>query len=457
MSTAAAEAHPHEPGKAREAFRAVTRDVAWVAEAPKPHKAWLVALAISILAFAWGIYSIYKLLWTGIGVWGNSNTVAWAWDITNFVWWIGIGHAGTLISAVLYLTRQTWRVSINRSAEAMTIFAVMAAGLFPLLHTGRPWFAWWMIPLPNDMGSMWPQFRSPLMWDVFAVTTYLTTSVLFWYMGMVPDLATFRDRCVAQGKNIRAIIYGVLALGWRGSARDWRTYKAAYLIMAGIMAPMVVSVHSIVGLDFAAGIIAGWHSTQWPPYFFIGALYSGWAIVLVLIIPMRRLYRLERLITERHLNVIAKLMLTTGLMLAYCYLMDAMDAFYTGEAAKSTAFKTSAFGPYAAAYWARNTLNIFLPQLLWLPFVRRSQPMLFCLGLGVVVGMWLERYNFVVSALSTDYTPSEWYLYNATFWDWAILAGSVGLVMTGFFLFIRFFPVISMFEIREVVEKARTE
>jgi molybdopterin-containing oxidoreductase family membrane subunit len=229
----------NEPGKARETFRAITRDVSWVAEAPKPHKLWLAALTLAVLMFGWGLVSIFHLVTTGIGVWGNSNTVAWAWDITNFVWWIGIGHAGTLISAVLYLTRQTWRVSINRSAEAMTIFAVMAAGLFPLLHTGRPWFAWWMIPIPNDMGSMWPQFRSPLMWDVFAVTTYLTTSVLFWYMGLVPDLATFRDRCAMQGKNIRAAIYGVLSLGWRGSARHWHRYERAYLILAGLATPHV--------------------------------------------------------------------------------------------------------------------------------------------------------------------------------------------------------------------------
>ncbi|MBS1123329.1 MAG: Polysulfide reductase NrfD, partial [Deltaproteobacteria bacterium] len=269
-TTPAADDHPHdEPGKAREAFRSITRDVAWIAEAPKPHKAWLAALAISLIMLGIGVWSIYVVVTRGIGVWGNSNTVGWAWDITNFVWWIGIGHAGTLISAVLYLTRQTWRVSINRAAEAMTIFAVMAAGLFPLLHTGRPWFAWWMLPHPNDMG-MWPQFRSPLMWDVFAVSTYMTTSILFWYMGMVPDLATFRDRNAAQGNKLKAVIYGIFSLGWRGSARNWHRYERAYLILAGLATPLVFSVHSVVSFDFATSQLPGWHTTIFPPYFVAG-------------------------------------------------------------------------------------------------------------------------------------------------------------------------------------------
>jgi Ni/Fe-hydrogenase subunit HybB-like protein len=414
---------------------------------------WYYGAGISALFFLGFVIACSWVFWNGVGVWGVNIPVAWGLALSDYVWWIGIASGGTFISSLFYLAGAEWRNGVNRTAESLTLFAAAAAGMMPIMHLGRQGFFYWLFPYPNVMG-IWPQFLSPLQWDFVALFCYILNSIAFWYIGLIPDCATLRDRATSRRTQL---FYGVLALGWRGSARDWRTYKAAYLIMAGIMAPMVVSVHSIVGLDFAAGIIAGWHSTQWPPYFFIGALYSGWAIVLVLIIPMRRLYGLERLITERHLNVIAKLMLTTGLMLAYCYLMDAMDAFYTGEAAKSAAFRTSAFGPYAAAYWARNTLNIFAPQLLWLPFVRRSQPMLFCLGFGVVVGMWLERYNFVVSALSTDYVPSEWFFFRATFWDWAILFGSVGLVMTGFFLFIRFFPVISMFEIREVIEKARTE
>src|SRR3984885_1069653 len=297
------DSHHEEAGKAREAFRKVTTDVAWIAEAPKPHKLWLLALAIAVGMFAIGIYSIYVVVMTGIGVWGNSNMVCWAWDITNFVWWIGIGHAGTLISAVLYLTRQTWRTSINRAAEAMTIFAVMAAGLFPLLHTGRPWFAWWMIPLPNDMGSMWPQFRSPLMWDVFAVSTYLTTSVLFWYMGMVPDLATFRDR---NANKIRQFFYGLGALGWTGSNRHWSNYEKAYLILAGLSTPLVLSVHSIVSLDFSVSQLPGWHTTIFPPYFVAGAVFSGFGMVMTLLIPLRRMLHLEEIITVRHVELMCK-------------------------------------------------------------------------------------------------------------------------------------------------------
>ena len=307
MSSADAtmDSHHVEAGKAREAFRAVTRDVAWVAEAPKPHKAWLAALGVALIMLAGGLYSIYVLVTTGVGVWGNSNTVDWAWDITNFVWWIGIGHAGTLISAVLYLTRQTWRVSINRSAEAMTIFAVMCAGLFPLLHTGRPWFAWWMIPHPNDM-QMWPQFRSPLMWDVFAVTTYMLTSILFWYMGMVPDLGTFRDRFAAKGDKLRAIIYGALSLGWRGSARQWHRYERAYLILAGLATPLVFSVHSVVSFDFATSQLPGWHTTIFPPYFVAGAIFSGFAMVFTLLIPARHLFNLKHIIKDEHIEARAR-------------------------------------------------------------------------------------------------------------------------------------------------------
>src|SRR5580698_10422483 len=321
MSEATVAEHHGEgdQGKAREHFRNITRDVSWVAEAPKPHPLWLAALTVAVILFAIGIWSIYVVIMRGIGVWGNSNMVCWAWDITNFVWWIGIGHAGTLISAVLYLTRQQWRVSINRSAEAMTIFAVMAAGIFPLLHTGRPWFAWWMIPLPNDMGSMWPQFRSPLMWDVFAVSTYLTTSLLFWYMGMVPDLATFRDRFAAKGDKIRTIIYGVLCLGWRGSARQWHRYERAYLILAGLAPPLLFSVHSAVSIDFATSQLPGWRTTIFPPYFVAGAIFSGFAMVLTLILPLRYLFNLQHIIKQEHIHAMCKIMLGTGMMVGLAY------------------------------------------------------------------------------------------------------------------------------------------
>jgi molybdopterin-containing oxidoreductase family membrane subunit len=298
--------------------------------------------------------------------------------------------------------------------------------------------------------AIWPQFRSPLLWDFFALLCYVLTSIVFWYIGLIPDCATLRDRATTRRAQV---FYGILALGWRGSARHWRNFKVVYLVMAGFMAPMVVSVHSIVGLDFAAGIAAGWHSTQWPPYFFIGALYSGWAATLLLMIPIRRLYRLERVVTERHIEVISKLMLATGLMLAYCYGMEAFQPFYRGDAAERNAFHYAVFGAQAGSFWVRNTFNIFLPQLLWFPAIRRNKPILVLLSFGIVCGMWFERFNFVVTALARDYIPSEWGNFSATIWDEGILYGSVGLVLCGFFLFIRLLPVISLFELREVIRR----
>ncbi len=412
---------------------------------------WYIGAGVSLAFF---VLFVIACTWTfaaGVGIWGVNIPVAWGLALANYVWWIGIASGGTFISSLFYLLGADWRNGVNRTAESLTLFAAAAAGMMPILHLGRQGLFYWLFPYSTVMG-VWPQFLSPLLWDFVALLCYVLNSIVFWYIGLIPDCATLRDRARTRG---RQIFYGILALGWRGSARDWRSYKAAYLIMAGIMAPMVVSVHSIVGLDFAAGLIAGWHSTQWPPYFFIGALYSGWAVVLVLMIPLRRLYSLERLITERHINIIAKLMLATGLMLAYCYLMEVMDPLYSGDPTKVEAFYASAFGHYGATYWARNTLNIFIPQLLWLPFIRRSKVALVAISLGVVAGMWIERYNFVVSALSQDYMPSEWGFYGATFWDWAILLGSAGLVMSGFFIFIRFLPVISMFELREIIRHRR--
>jgi Ni/Fe-hydrogenase subunit HybB-like protein len=432
-------------------FASVSERVSDLALRQKTPLWWYIGAGISMAFF---LLFVIACIWTfaaGVGIWGVNIPVAWGLALANYVWWIGIASGGTFISSLFYLVGADWRNGVNRTAESLTLFAAAAAGMMPILHLGRQGLFYWLFPYSTVMG-IWPQFLSPLLWDFVALLCYVLNSVVFWYIGLIPDCATLRDRATTRGKQV---FYGILALGWRGSARDWRTYKAAYLIMAGIMAPMVVSVHSIVGLDFAAGLIAGWHSTQWPPYFFIGALYSGWAVVLVLIIPLRRLYSLERLITERHLNIIAKLMLATGLMLAYCYLMEVMDPFYSGEPTKVTEFYASAFGHYGATYWARNTLNIFIPQLLWLPFIRRSKVALVAISLGIVSGMWIERYNFVVSALSQDYIPSEWGFYGATFWDWAILLGSAGLVMSGFFLFIRVLPVISMFELREIIRERR--
>ena len=438
----------NEPGKAREVFRAITRDVSWVAEAPKPHPLWLLALGVAVILFGIGLVSIYHLVTTGIGVWGNSNTVAWAWDITNFVWWIGIGHAGTLISAVLYLTRQTWRVSINRSAEAMTIFAVMAAGLFPLLHTGRPWFAWWMIPIPNDMGSMWPQFRSPLMWDVFAVTTYLTTSVLFWFMGLVPDIATFRDRAAMQGKNIRAAIYGVACLGWRGSARHWHRYERAYLILAGLATPLVFSVHSVVSFDFATSQLPGWHTTIFPPYFVAGAIFSGFAMVLTLLIPLRFLFNLQHIITQDHIGAMCKIMLATGMMVGLAYGTEFFIAWYSGNPFEQFTFVSRAFGPFWWAYFLMVGNNVLIPQFFWSKSVRQNNKLIWVLCICINIGMWFERFVIIATSLARSFLPSAWSYYHPTKWDIGLFLGTIGLFMTFFLLFFRFLPVIAISEVK---------
>jgi molybdopterin-containing oxidoreductase family membrane subunit len=448
-------AHEYKPGEAREAFRSITKDVAWVAEAPKPHKLWLVALGIAVVAFGWGIVSIYHLVTTGIGVWGNSNTVCWAWDITNFVWWIGIGHAGTLISAVLYLTRQHWRVSINRAAEAMTIFAVMCAGLFPLLHTGRPWFAWWMIPHPNDMGSMWPQFRSPLMWDVFAVSTYATTSILFWYMGMVPDLATFRDRCAAQGKNLRAGIYGMLSLGWRGSARHWHRYERAYLILAGLATPLVFSVHSVVSFDFATSQLPGWHTTIFPPYFVAGAIFSGFAMVLTLMLPLRYLFNLQHIITQAHVHAMCRIMLATGMMVGLSYGSEFFIAWYSGNAFELFTFRSRAFGPFWWAYFSMVTCNVLVPQAFWFKWVRNNNILIWILCIFVNIGMWFERFVIIATSLARSFLPSAWSYYHPTKWDIGLFVGTIGMFSMLFLLFFRFAPVIAMSEVKGASDAAR--
>jgi Ni/Fe-hydrogenase subunit HybB-like protein len=444
----------NEPGKAREHFRSITRDVAWVAEAPKPHKLWLVALAIAVVAFAWGIYSIYVVVTTGIGVWGNSQNVCWAWDITNFVWWIGIGHAGTLISAVLYLTRQQWRVSINRSAEAMTIFAVFAAGLFPLLHTGRPWFAWWMLPLPNDMGSMWPQFRSPLMWDVFAVTTYLTTSLLFWYMGMVPDLATFRDRCAMRGNKLKAIIYGVLSLGWRGSARQWHRYERAYLILAGLATPLVFSVHSVVSFDFATSQLPGWHTTIFPPYFVAGAIYSGFAMVMTLLLPLRYLFNLQHIIKKEHIHAMCKVMMGTGMMVAFSYCHEFFIAWYSGNQFEAFTFLNRCFGPFwwvwAMMFWG----NVLVPQFFWSKWVKNQNIVIWILCIFVNIGMWGERFAIIGVSLSRSFLPSAWSYYQPTRYDVGVFVGTIGMFLMFFLLFFRFAPVIAISEVKGASEAA---
>ncbi|HEY1817694.1 MAG TPA: NrfD/PsrC family molybdoenzyme membrane anchor subunit [Kofleriaceae bacterium] len=452
---ATADAHGGNQGKAREHFRNITRDVSWVAESPKPHPLWLAALAVGVTAFSIGIWCIYVVVTRGIGVWGNSQMVCWAWDITNFVWWIGIGHAGTLISAVLYLTRQQWRVTINRSAEAMTIFAVMCAGLFPLLHTGRPWFAWWMIPLPNDMGSIWPQFRSPLMWDVFAVSTYFTTSLLFWYMGMVPDLATFRDRWAMRGNKVRAIVYGVLCLGWRGSARQWHRYERVYLILAGLATPLVFSVHSVVSFDFATSQLPGWHTTIFPPYFVAGAIYSGFAMVMTLILPLRYLFNLKHIITQAHVHAMCKVMMACGMMVTLAYGHEFFVAWYSGNEFEQFTFLSRVFGPFWWIWWGFLFLgNVVTPHFFWSNWVKNNNYVIWCLCILVNLGMWGERFVIIAVSLSRSFLPSAWSYYHPTRYDIGVFVGTIGMFLTLFLLFFRFAPVIAISEVKGASEEA---
>jgi Ni/Fe-hydrogenase subunit HybB-like protein len=382
------------------------------------------------------------LLIEGIGIWGVNVPVAWGFAIVNFVWWIGIGHAGTLISAILLLLRQRWRTSINRFAEAMTLFAVACAGVYPILHLGRPWLFYWLFPYPNTMGVQ-PQFRSPLVWDVFAVSTYFTISLLFWFIGLIPDFATLRDR--SQSRPGR-MVYGMLAMGWRGSAVHWQRYEIAYLLLAGLAAPLVVSVHTIVSLDFAVSVLPGWHTTIFPPYFVAGAIYSGFAMVLTLAIPLRAAYGLQDFITDRHLQNMAKVMLATGLIVAYGYLMEAFIAWYSANEYEEFMLLNRLAGPYAPFYWALILCNIVVPQVLWSSKVRANALALFVVAIIVNIGMWLERFVIVITSLHRDFLPSSWGMYWPTIWDWATFAGTIGLFLALLFLFIRFLPMISIFE-----------
>ncbi len=414
--------------------------------------AWYVGFALCFTLVMLLCLTITMLLARGVGLWGINVPVGWGFDILNFVWWIGIGHAGTLISAILLLLRQQWRTSINRFAEAMTLFAVACAGLFPLMHMGRPWLAYWMLPYPNTMGT-WPQFRSPLVWDIFAVSTYGTVSFLFWYVGLIPDLATLRDR--AQGR-FGKIVFGILAMGWRGAARHWERYETAYLLLAGLATPLVVSVHTVVSLDFAAGVIPGWHATIFPPYFVAGAIYSGFAMVMTLAIPLRKFYGLEGIITLSHLQNMAKIMLATGLMVAYGYAMEAFFAWYSGNEYERAMIEGRVIGPFAPAYWALILCNVLVPQLLWFRKVRSNVAALFVLSLVVNIGMWLERFVIIVTSLSRDFLPSSWGVYVPSIWDWTFFIGTIGLFGFLLALFIRFLPVISIFEIKALVTTGET-
>ena len=439
-----------EPGYT---FGSITEKISSIVLTKKTPKGWFIGFGIAFMLLMGLIFTIGVLLFVGVGIWGIRIPVGWGFDIINFVWWIGIGHAGTLISAILLLLKQQWRTSINRFAEAMTLFAVACAGLYPLLHMGRPWLAYWLFPYPNTM-SIWPNFKSPLVWDVFAVSTYATVSAMFWFVGLIPDLATLRDR---SNSRVGRIIYGMLAMGWRGSTKHWHRYETAYLLLAGLSTPLVVSVHTIVSFDFAVGIIPGWHATIFPPYFVAGAIYAGFAMVLTLAIPIRAVYGLQGFITMRHLQNMAKIMLATGLLVAYGYMMETFTAWYSGNEYEKFMIWNRITGPYKYMYWALIFCNVFTPQFLWFPKIRNNTIFLFIISIIVSVGMWLERYVIIVVSLSRDFLPSSWGQYKGTPFDWSMFIGTIGLFLTLLFLFIRVLPMISIFEMRTLLPEAEVK
>ena len=416
---------------------------------PGPRWGWRLLLSIGLVLVMGLFITMVVLIAIGIGVWGVMVPVAWGFAITSFVWWIGIGHAGTLISAILYLLKQQWRTSINRFAEAMTIFAVVQAGLYPVFHLGRPWFFYYLIPYPATT-TVWPQFRSPLIWDFFAVSTYFTVSLIFWYLGMVPDFANLRDR--AHSRRLR-ITYGILAVGWRGSAQHWKRYEQGYYLLAALATPLVVSVHSVVSTDFAVGIVPGWHATIFPPYFVAGALFSGFAMVLTITIPLRAVYGLKDFITDRHLDVIAKFTLVTGLVVDYSYLMEHFFGWYSGNIFEEALLGNRAFGPYATWYWLQLFCNIVVVQTLWFKRVRSRTWLLFIIAIFINIGMWLERFMIVIASLATDFVPAAWGNYAPTIFDWSFLLGTLGLFASLMLLFIRVAPVIPAFEMRRLLRE----
>jgi molybdopterin-containing oxidoreductase family membrane subunit len=416
----------------------------------KPNKLWLMATFLSSMALMVGLACIGWTLWEGIGTWGLNKTVGWAFDITDFVFWVGIGHAGTLISAILLLFRQTWRNSINRAAEAMTIFAVICAALFPLIHMGRPWVgAFWVLPIPNTHGPLWVNFNSPLLWDVFAISTYFSVSLVFWYLGMIPDLATIRDR--ARHKIAR-IIYGSLAMGWNGSARTWYRYELVSLILAGVSTPLVLSVHTIVSFDFATSVMPGWHTTIFPPYFVAGAIFSGFGMVQTLMIVTRKMYKLEHMITMGHMEAMAKIVTLTGSLVGIAYLTELYIAWYSGNQYEQFAFYNRALGPYWWSYWIMMTCNVVTPQLFWFKKIRTNMTITFVMSLFVNVGMWFERFVIIVTSLHRDYLPSSWAMYTPTWIEAGIFFGTFGLFFTAFFLFAKFLPVVNMFEVKTLIK-----
>ena len=417
----------------------------------KPNKGWWIAFSISSMALLMGATALFYTIYYGIGMWGNNQPVGWAFGIVNFVFWIGIGHAGTLISAILYLFRQRWRTGIARFAEAMTIFAVLTAGQFPILHTGRPWLAGYLFPLPNQNG-VWVNFMSPLLWDVFAVSTYLTISFLFWGIGLIPDLALLRDKTTSR---IKKTIYSVLSLGWTNSNKNWSNYERAYLILAGISTPLVLSVHTIVSFDFAVSVIPGWHTTIFPPYFVAGAIFSGFGMVSTVLILVRKVFNMEHIITIGHLEKMNKILLATGMMVGFAYGMEFFIAWYSGNTFEQFVFINRAFGPYAWAYWTMVSCNVIFPQLFWFKKIRRSIPITMVLVILVNVGMWFERFVIIVTSLHRDFLPSSWAMFTPTLTDFGLLIGSFGFFFTFLLLFLKTLPLVSISEIKAVTEGAQ--
>lgn len=433
-------------------MRDVSHDISIQVE-NKPARLWWAAFGISIVVLLFGFYCMCYLLWNGVGVWGLNKTVGWAWDITNFVWWVGIGHAGTLISAILLLFRQKWRMSINRAAEAMTIFAVICAASFPGLHMGRLWLGfYWALPLPNAFGSLWVNFNSPLLWDVFAISTYFSVSLVFWYMGLIPDFAVIRDRAVRQGNKVRAWAYNALSFGWDGGARTWMRYESVALILAGLSTPLVLSVHTIVSMDFATSVIPGWHTTIFPPYFVAGAIFSGFAMVLTLLLVTRKVFKLEDYITIYHIELMNIIIIVTGSIVGIAYITEFFIAWYGQVPAEQYAFINRATGPYWWAYWSMMTCNVISPQLFWIKKIRTNIVATFILSIIVNIGMWFERFVIIVTSLHRDYLPSSWSMFYPTMYDVGEYLFTFGFFFTAFFLFAKFFPVINMAEVKSIIK-----
>ena len=437
-------------------YHDITRDIARPVEG-KANKYWWILFGLSIALFLWGVGCMAYTIGTGIGVWGLNRTVNWAWDITNFVWWIGIGHAGTLISAVLLLFRQKWRMAINRSAEAMTIFGVLQAALFPLIHMGRPWLAYWVFPIPNQYGSLWQNFNSPLLWDVFAISTYLSVSIVFWYIGLIPDFAMIRDRMSKTISPMKKKLYTLLAFGWSGRAKHWQRFEEVSLVLAGLATPLVFSVHSIVSMDFATSVIPGWHTTIFPPYFVLGALFSGFAMVETLLIIMRKVVNMEAYITIKHIEYMNVIILFTGSLVGTAYITELFMAWYSGVEFEQYAFLNRATGPYWWAYASMMSCNVIIPQLYWIRKIRTSFIATFILSIFVNIGMWFERFVIIVTSLHRDFLPSAWTMFSPSFVDMGIFLGTIGFFFTLFLMYSRTFPVVAQAELKTILKSSGSE